>query len=94
MTATLPPTTPDTAGEDLIVHPAEAHSCYPLALRSITDPDEIAVGVCTRDNGVPASWCVLDERMAREVHAYLTRWIAARDVAQADVPAQRRRRTR
>ncbi len=89
MTATVPAqATPvhDDANPDLIVYPAEAHACYPLALRSVSDPDEVAVGVCTRGDGVPASWSVLDERMAREVHAYLTRWIAARDVARLTAP--------
>jgi hypothetical protein len=85
MTTTHPVTTA-TIDPDLVVHPAEQGACYPLALRAVTDPDEIAVGVCTRAGGQPATWTVLDERMAREVHAYLGRWIAALDV---ELPRQR-----
>jgi hypothetical protein len=90
MTTIAQPVTTASIDPDLVVYPAESHSCYPLALRAVTDPDEVAVGVCTRGGGQPATWTVLDERMAREVHAYLTQWIAARDLEA--VPEQTRRR--
>lgn len=55
-----------------------------------TENTRRAIGVCTRDNGTPASWCVLDERMDREVHAYPARWIAARYPERAPAPPSRR----